>query len=246
MKFSGSVIDAQKELLANMTELAPNFEIESTKLNSENVDFQCTYKNVYDYMVKLSRYGNVGFRIVPNVETRGFIFENFIGLDRSHNQIENERYCFSKENSNINKNNIIKTTIGKCNFALVGGVGEDTNRKLVQVKNGNETGLDLFEEFVDAKSESNSNMTNSEYENILKQKGQEVLQDETITIEFTGESSDYKTKWDLGDLVDLEISDYGISEINRITEIEEVTERNNYSVRPTFGPAFADKLNLEE
>ncbi len=246
INFKGSAIDGQKELLANMTELVPNFEIESTKLDSINVDFQCIYKNVYDFMVKLSKYSNIGFRIVPNVESKGFIFENFEGLDRTHNQIKNERYCFSKENGNISKPNIIKTTIGKCNFALVGGTGEDTSRQLVEVRNEKKTGLDLFESFVDAKNESDNSMTKSDYENLLKQKGQEVLQDETLTIEFTGEPTDYKNKWDLGDIVDIVLDDSRISEINRITEVEEVIENNNYSIRPTFGPALADKLNLNE
>ena len=67
VNFKGNVIDGQKKLLSETTPLSLDFEVEETTLESKLIEFQCSYKNLYKYLCKLSRYGNVGFRIVPNV-----------------------------------------------------------------------------------------------------------------------------------------------------------------------------------
>lgn len=246
LKFSGKIIDGQKELINKSTPLTTSFEIEPTSLASDSVEFQISYKNTYANIVKLSKLGDIGFRIVPNIETKVFRFENFKGLDRTKNQIVNERYCFSKNNCNVEKIHLVDTNKNKCNYVLVGGVGEGSSRILKEVKNGNPTGFDLYESFFDAKNESNQNMTSQEYLNILETKGKELLQDETETIEFIGLSTDYKKKWDLGDVVDVDLKEINFEGQKRITEVEEIIERNSRSIYPTFGPPLAEKLSLED
>lgn len=243
--YSGNYIDGMKEIIDKMTPLCSNFEIEPTYLDSESTDFQVTYKKVYDYLVNLSKNSNVGFRIVPNVETKVFRFENFKGLDRTRNQIKNERYCFSKENSNLSKENIIDSDVDKCNYALVGGVGEDDNRILKEVRLDDSIGFDLYETFVDARSENNSNMSYEKYLKILENKGKENLKDDPITISFTGNPKDYKEKWDLGDIVDVDLKEVIDVDSIRITEVEEVIQKNSKSIYPTFGPPLAEKISLE-
>ena len=241
--YSGNAIDGQKKLLNNMTPLTTKFEIEPTSFASDNIKFQSTYKRIYDQLVNISRNSNIGFRIVPNIENKTYIFENFKGVDRSKNQSKNDRYCFSKENGNLLKETIIDTDINKCNYVLIGGIGEDENRILTSASLGDFSGFDLFEEFVDAKNESNNNMSQDEYINLLQEKGKEKLSDEPITISFTGNAKDYRFKWDLGDIVDVDLED--VEDKYRITEVEETIENNIQNIYPTFGPPLAEKINFE-
>lgn len=245
INFKGSIIEGQKQLLREMTALTDDFEIEPTSIDSDYVEFQCSYKNVYEYLCKLSKLSNVGFRIVPNIENKVYRFENFTGLNRSSQQNLNERYVFSTTHNNLEKSTYTDTLIDKCNYVLVGGTGEGTSRTLVEVKNGDYEGFDLFETFLDAKNESNNNLSSTEYKNVLETRGKEKLSDETKSIEFTAISNDYRTKWDLGDIVDVEIVDWNIKETLRITEVEETIENGTKSVYPTFGQPLAEKIELD-
>lgn len=245
INFKGSIIEGQKQLLREMTALTNDFEIEPTSIDSDYVEFQCSYKNVYEYLCKLSKLSNVGFRIVPNIENKVYRFENFTGLNRSSQQSLNERYVFSTTHNNLEKSTYTDTLVDKCNYVLVGGAGEGTSRTLVEVKNGDYEGFDLFETFLDAKNESNNNLSSTEYKNVLETRGKEKLSDETKSIEFTAISNDYRTKWDLGDIVDVEIVDWNIKETLRITEVEETIENGTKSVYPTFGQPLAEKIELD-
>ena len=245
INFKGSIIEGQKQLLREMTALTNDFEIEPTSIDSDYVEFQCSYKNVYEYLCKLSKLSNVGFRIVPNIENKVYRFENFTGLNRSSQQSLNERYVFSTTHNNLEKSTYTDTLVDKCNYVLVGGAGEGTSRTLVEVKNGDYEGFDLFETFLDAKNESNNNLSSTEYKNVLETRGKEKLSDVTKSIEFTAISNDYRTKWDLGDIVDVEIVDWNIKETLRITEVEETIENGTKSVYPTFGQPLAEKIELD-
>lgn len=242
INYSGNYIDGSKYLLQNMTPLCQNFEIEPTSLNSDEVTFQCSYKNVYEQQVKMAKKSKIGFRIVPNVENKTYIYENYKGLDRTRNQSVNERYCFCKKNYTIQKPRILETNIDKCNYVLIGGEGEDSNRILTEITTDLE-GLDLFEKFVDAKSERKDNLNDSDYLNVLKEKGKEKIKGETKNIEFVGLSTDYKSKWDLGDLVDIEIDENNIYENQRIVEIEETINSGDVHIYPVFGDPLEENLN---
>ena len=244
LNYKGNVIDGQKLLLRNMTPLTENFEIEPTSISSDYVEFQCSYENVYEYMKKLSKIGLIGFRLVPNIENKIYRFENYVGLDRTSSQTLNERYCFSKDRNNCSKLNYTDTLVDKCNSVLVGGAGEGSNRVLVEVKEEGATGFDLFETFLDAKSESNNNLSDTDYKSILRTKGQEKLSSETKSIEVTVISNDYKNKWDLGDIVNIEDKESDILDKKMITEVEEVIENGTKTVYPTFGNPLPEKIEL--
>lgn len=245
INFKGNVIDAQKKLLSEVTPLSSEFEVEETTLESKLIEFQCSYKNLYKYLCKLSKYGNVGFRIVPNIQNKVFRFENYVGLDRTSSQSINEKYCFSTLRKNCEKSNYLSTSVNKCNYVLVGGVGDGSDRVLVEIKDGDASGFDLVEVFVDAKNENNTNLTSTEYKNILKTKGEEKLSSGEESIEVTASGNDYKNKWDLGDIVDIEVENCNVRQSLRITEVEEVIENGKREIYPTFGQPLAEDFELD-
>ena len=128
---------------------------------------------------------------------------------------------------------------------MVGGSGEGNERILVEVQEGNPTGFDLFESFLDAKSESRDNLTDSEYKESLKSLGLAKLLNEQRSIEVTAYATDYRNKWDLGDIVDIQDENWNIIESLRITEVEEIIEQGKREIKPTFGTPLAEKVSLE-
>lgn len=235
INFSGNTIEGMNTIVNAMTPLTTQWETETVTMSSPSVDFQVTYKNVYDYLCKLAEYSNIGFRVVPNVDSKVYMFEVWKGLDRTSEQNENEEYSFSDDNYNIEQGKLVMSEKTKANYVLVGGTGEDTSRVLVTVDDG-KTGFDLYEIFSDQKGLSNSGLTDSAYRSKLQQVGEGLLSDGTFQLEVTAlVQQDYKTKWNLGDIVNIKKDKWGIYTTYRIIEVEETIEDGKKTIYPTFG-----------
>lgn len=242
IKFKGSFLDGERELLRNMTPFS-RLEIRETQLKSDNVMFQCSYKNVASYLTKLAKLSTIAHRIVVDIPNKKYIYENYQGLDKTETQSLNPRFEFSEDRANIESAEYMYSAKSEKNYALVGGQGEGSNRVLVEVKNGDFSDMDLREIFVDASSETKEEtMSDSDYQEVLKTKGKENLFNETETIEVTVYADDYKKKneagWDLGDIVTIKKESWDILMRQRIIEIEEVIEENNQKIFATFGMPF--------
>lgn len=246
INFTGTITDGMRKLLNEMTPFS-KLVIEDTDIESEKIIFQCTYKNVYNYENKLALASNIGFRIVPDIKNKKILFQNYIGKNRTVEQKENSFYVFSEEYSNIEKADYLTNSNSLCNYVLVGGEGEGDSRFLVEIDNTE--GLhdfDIVEKFVDAKSESQGDLTDSEYTEVLKEKGNEYIQAISKSISYDVYAKDYKEKWDLGDIVTVKKESWNISENLRITEVEEVIENNTITITPTFGTPLPDTFIDDE
>lgn len=239
INFSGNTIEGMNTIVNAMTPLTTQWETEAVTMSSPAIDFQCTYKNVYEYLCKLSEYSNIGFRVVPNVDAKVYMFEVWQGLDRTASQTENTQYSFSDDNFNIEQGSLTISSKSKVGYVLVGGAGEATDRVLVEVNSGL-TGFDLYEVFSDQKSSSSDDLSDSEYKAQLQSVGEAKLCDGTFQFEVTATSQqDYKNKWDLGDVVNIKKEKWGIYTTYRIIEVEEVIEDGKKTVYPTFGSPLA-------
>ena len=101
LNFKGNTIEGMNTIIEKMTPFTTNWETVASSISSKYIEFQATYKNVYDYLCRLSEFADIGFRLVPNVESKVFLFEAWKGKDRTSNQTENEQYTFSSDNENI-------------------------------------------------------------------------------------------------------------------------------------------------
>lgn len=240
INYIGYVIEGMNTIIDAMTPFTTQWETVAVSMSSPAISFQVTYKNVYEYLCKLSRFSNIGFRIVPNVETKVFMFEVYKGLDRTSSQSTNEIYAFSDDRDNIEKGSLIVSNKDMVNYVLVGGTGEDDERILATVTK-NKTGFNLHEKFSDQKSLSNKDITASKYRDMLTSVGKSEINEGTLNFEVTGMSlEDYKNKWDLGDVVDVKKQKWGISTTYRITEIEEIVEDGKKTIYPTFASPNAE------
>ncbi len=246
INFSGNTIEGMNTIVNAMTPLTSKWEIETVSMSSPTVDFQVTYKNVYDYLKKLSEYSNIGFRVVPNVETKVYMFEVWKGLDRTSTQDMNEEYSFSDDNSNIEQGKLVMSEKTKVTYVLVGGIGEDSARTLVEVNEGS-TEFDRYEIFSDQKGLSKDNLSDSSYKSKLEQVGKGLLSNGTFQLEVTAlVQQDYKSKWDLGDIVNIKKEKWGVYTTYRIIEVEEIIEDGKKTIYPTFGSPLSSAWEDEE
>lgn len=246
INYSGSFIGGFNRLLTSMTPFS-KLDITSSSIQSGNVDFQCTYKNVYTFHEKLSRASNIGGKIILDIANKRYKYVNYVGKDRTEEQSINTRYEFSEDKSNLNASEYTYTRKNMVNDVLVGGAGEDEARILREVKtiDSNTHDFDKREIFVDAKSESNTDLTPAQYNAILDDIGKEALTDPTETFEATVHSMHYRQYWDLGDIVNIKKESWSMVQKQRITEVEEVIEKGKHEVIPTYGTPVAETFNNE-
>lgn len=239
INFSGQSIEGMNTIVDSMTPLSNAWETSPVSMTSRNIQFQCTYKNVYDYLCRLSEYSNIGFRIVPNVDSKVYLFETYTGKDRTSSQNANEQYSFSDDNFNIEQGSLVISNKTKTNYVLIGGQGEDSNRFLAEVKTS-ATGFDLHEIFVDQGSLSKDGLSDNTYRQQLIDIGESNITDGTLKFEVDATNiGDYKKKWDLGDIVNIKKEKWGIQTEDRIIEVEEVIEDGKKTIYPTFGSPLA-------
>ncbi len=246
INFSGKVLDGERKILNEMTPFN-KLEVKETTIDSNSIVFQVTYKNVYEYLVKLAKNSTIAHRIIADLKNKKFIYENYVGKDRTESQKINPRYEFSEDKSNLEKVEYTFDAKTEKNYALVGGSGEGDERILVEVKSGDYSDFDLRETFIDSSSEQKTDEISLEdYQTSLKTIGKENLMPISEEIEVSVYADDYKKNWDLGDVVNVKKESWNIGMKKRIIEIEETIEKDKQSIYVTFSDPFGEELEVEE
>lgn len=253
LNFKGTAEDAIRKMV-NDTLISPVLEaqqiseLELHKRNgfTEQIEFQCTNKNVLDQVNKICRVSNLGIRVIPDFVREKYLFDVYKGADLS------KKVILSDEDGNIKNSQYEEINSTKKNFVLIKGEGEGENRTSVYI---DDAGLGWYrrEMFVDARDLQRGELPLQDYKNILINRGKEKyaehkqrrMFDATTEINY---NSVYKSDWDLGDIITVRKENWGIEIQERITEIEEVYGDGKVSVYPTFGtplPEIKDILKGE-
>lgn len=212
--------------------------------NPGTIEAQYTGDVVLDVVLEICKTYGYGFRILLD-NNNNFVFELFQGVDRSYNQSENLQVIFAPEFDNLISTEYIEEKTYYKNTALIAGEGEGNERKYNDI--GTASGLSRRELWVDAndiqstwqdENEVEYTYTTAEYNEALKQRGNEKLAEVAQTIEFSGEVDTnvlykYKEDFFLGDVVTA-YNEYGVKAAPRITEIVESEDENGYKILPTF------------
>lgn len=211
-----------------------------SQITGLTVEAQYTGDNLYDVISKICEEKSIGFKVSLN-ENKQFVFELYAGADRSYEQTNYPYVVFSPNFDNIINSNYLESKENLKNVALVGGEGEGTARKYLAI--GNTSGLDRRELFVDARDissegEDGETLTAEQYNELLKQRGNEYLADYTDLVSFEGAVETnimYKYGVDFfdGDIVQI-ANEYGHEAKVRILEVVISENEEGNSVYPTF------------
>ena len=248
--FDGKVEVAMRTILSNAVAI-PLVQLGTLNNFPETVEFQATYKNLLDYEVKLSKYSNIGFRFRPDFTNKTITFETYKGLDKTIHQSDRNRVIFAEAFNNITEAAYQENDQIYKNVCYVGGEGEGSDRFYVTVGDDTLTGLERREVFVSASDISSEDLTQTEYENLLKQRGNNLLAEDVFSkvFECSTEANgnfNYKTDYDLGDIVTIKKAAWGVEADLRITEVTEVYEYGAMVVTPTFGTRLPETIDWED
>ena len=205
---------------------------------TEKIKSQYTGDNLATVIHDICNANNLGYHLLFG--DKNFYFELYKGIDSSYNQIENPHIIFSDEYDNLISSKYASSKSKYKNSALVAGEGEGVERTTVALNNEN-SGINRRELFVDARdlSTNNGEIDSIEYNNMLQARGEEKLAEYQYITSFDGEirlDERYKYKIDvnLGDLVIIENTDWGIYTIQRVTGVIESYDSDGYIISLEF------------
>lgn len=234
--FSGTVENLIYKLIrenaVNPTDenrIIPLLTIGESQGYPETIEKQITGTNLLEAISELCTTYQYGFKFT--LQDGQFVFSLYKGKETS--------VVFSPEFDNLINTTYQRNTSAYANVALVAGEGEGASRKTCSV--GNATGLDRSEIYVDARDLSTNSeepISDEKYTEILNERGTEALTEYVVTEGFEGNvepsgTYEYKTDWNLGDVVQV-VNEYGIVGNPRIVEIIESEDENGHSIIPTF------------
>lgn len=210
----------------------------SLKGFTEKIKSQYTGDNLSTAIHDICNSNEIGYRLLFG--DNNFYFELYKGIDSSYNQIENPHIIFSDEYDNLISSKFESNKSKYKNTALVAGEGEGLERTTISLNNNN-SGINRRELFVDAKdlSTNSGEIESSEYNNMLQARGEEKLSEVQYVVSFDGEirlDERYKYKIDvnLGDLVIIENTEWGIYKIQRVTGVIESYDSDGYIISLEF------------
>ncbi len=233
----------------------PMFKIDNSKGYTDKIKYQVSYKVLEDEIVKLAKEKDLNFKVTTDIENKIHTFKVIKGIDRTVNQNTNSFCIFSKEFDNIHQQLYSNEVDDFKNVALIGGEGQGSERKFITI--GSEAiGLDRNELYVDAddiqsKIDEETSIPESDYLDLLKQRGLIKLDEHkrvecfSTTINVNDSNLVYKKDFDLGDYVTCVNKKWKKVIDVKITEIQEIYEKNNTEVNVTFGnkvPTIIEKI----
>ena len=227
---------------ANVDRKIPNFIFKRSTdptITALTIDAQFYGEDLYTAIQSLCEANSIGFKITLN-ELNQFVFELYVGADRTYDQTNNPYVLFSPKFDNLLNSSYLETNTSLKNVTLVAGEGEGSARKTVSV--GTATGLDRREILTEATdistTTSSGTLTEAQYLEQLTNRGNEALAAATSTVTFDGELEagkmfQYGVDFFIGDIVQIE-NEYGMLGTTRVTEFITAQDTNGISAYPTF------------
>lgn len=214
-----------------------NFTVGDHNVTDE-LSAQYTGKNLLDVVTDICKTYGVGMKTVLD-SSHNFVFDLIEGVDHTYDQDVLPYVVFSDRYDNLLESRYEEDYTNIVTAVLVAGEGEGLNRKTLWVAN-RPTGLDRREVYLDQRQlQSNGGEIGSTaYNDLMRQAGKERLTRYTAaftgTVDFTNVK--YRDDVNIGDLVVIENSKWGIYMNTRLVEvIESVSETGDYKIVPTFG-----------
>lgn len=205
------------------------------------IEWQSRYQNLAEELEQISRVSYLGWQLIPDCDSKRWVFDIYNGRNFSADQSERPPVLFSTAFDNIQSQTFIDSILNYGNLAVIGGPGEGAAREIVLTESA-ATGLDLHVVFVDGQD-------GNEAGDLLAQ-GRQQLAEHPHVLSFQSEISPYgpfryQKDWDVGDLVTVQQLEWGLQLTTRVTEVQEIYERDGLELHVMFGneiPTLTQKL----
>ena len=249
MVMSGTVEKVMRQMVyeqviapSDLARIIPNIELGEVHGYEGVIEKQITYDNLQEALTELSKTSELGYRLKLDMSAKKFFFDVYKGTDRTH---QSEVPCvFTRDHGNVYTQEYSEDSTNYHNTCLVGGRGEDSDRILASVGCEN-IGLDRYEIFYNASGLSNADVSDEEYLNQLRQKGEEKLASYYMVKAFESKINQNKIMtYSLGDYVTCQDKQWGIMVNTQIKEIEKSFSKTEQSLIVTFGDNVPTLIQL--
>lgn len=220
----------------------PNFiflDISDLEISKMTIKAQYTGDNLYETIYSICESYGIGFNIDLDSDNN-FVFYLYKGVDRSYDQNKNPYVVFSPNFENIINSDYLESIKTLRNVTLIAGEDISANRKTIIL--GNDKELSRRELYTDARdiqsTTENGVISDSQYNSLLIQRGNEQLSKNKYTKIFTGEieakkSFIYGRDFYLGDIVQV-VNEFNIKSKSIVSEMIKSQDSNGYSMYPNF------------
>lgn len=218
-------------------------------------------ENVYELVNSFCDHADIGWRIKPDYDSKGMIFETYRGKDRSYNQTDNPWVVFSPSYDNLISSNFIKNESAKYNVVMYKGpdayysdgqklrdevrgfvnMGRLPLSRVLFVPRGLARREIFYEDntsWNDPDSSSGDLYSQSAMEDMVKGNAKKALTDSIEKDAFEGEVDTlrqftYGVDFEIGDICQMS-TDYGIDALIRVEEVVQSKDNEGYKLTPTF------------
>lgn len=213
----GAYIDKSIRNAYNDSNKYHNFEFAETNLGIK-YNHQISNKSILELCTTMCQSEDVGLKVTRDSRK---IIASFYQPE------SNPSLVFSEKFGNIFVESISLSSENKKNYAIVlgEGEGEDRIKAYVDATNGSDR-MDLIVDAKDIKREENE--TDESYRARLVARGVEKLleKQETFSCAFIPNSKDFGIKYDLGDILNIYLTDYGIKMQARVSRFSQKSQSN--------------------
>lgn len=245
-------LEGQIEKLLNQNAISPSVTARKipglvfkysndSRIEALTIQAQFTGDNLYEAIKKICDSFHLGFKITLNDQNQ-FVFQLYLGEDRSYDQETNPYVVFSPNFDNLVDSSYVESKSSFKTVTLVAGEGEGSDRKTLVTGDNTSSGLNRRELFTDARDISSTTvdgeLTPAQYNQLLKQRGDEHLTEYTEIKSFEGEAEttilyQYGEDFTIGDIVQVE-NEFGFTERVRVVEFIRSVDENGRRAYPTF------------
>ncbi|TCJ05093.1 hypothetical protein E0Y62_07410 [Cytobacillus praedii] len=223
-----------------------------------SISWQSRFKNLAEEMAEISLVTGLGWNVILDWENKKWIFETMEGRDLTADQDILPPVIFSPQFESIQSLSYLKSKLNYRNVAYVAGQGEGVNRRVVVVDDSG--GAIRREVFIDARDIPEETEDDPPKQRPIadiirdltdrgKQKLQEFLQEEYLEGQILTHSTFvYEEDYDLGDIVTVQNTDWGVTLNARLTEVKEIYEESGVRIEAVFGnnrPTLIKKIKQE-
>ncbi len=227
---SGAAETVMKAFVSHCFEGVAGFAVAPDRQRGVQTAWETRYDPLDALLEQISIVTGLGWDVRMNAEAGLFVFEVLEGESRVEGS--GSPVIFSPDYDNLKVVGYAESDRDYRNVAIVGGQGEGAERTIVTVAAGDPAGLEQREIFVDARDISAAGD--------LMRRGQQALAQyplrRTMSAEIlTKSTTEYRKDWDLGDVVVVQNTGWGVSMDAQIIEVVETVERNGRQLSAVFG-----------
>lgn len=193
-------------------------------------NWRARYTNLAEELEQICTYGEIGYNIQADLSAKKWVFDVVKGVDRTKKQKEVSPVVFRTEYSNISEYTYAEDNMDSKNTFYAGGEGKDENR-LVYILNGENTGIEREEVFLDLANAKN--ITDLTF--LAKQQLKDYESKNNIEVLTLPSPFEFEKAYFLGDKVTVIISKLGLEIDTIVTSVVENWEREGYNCQLKFG-----------